>query len=289
MSLGRRLLAAALSAFAFASLSAQQPESELETLKPDNLSYRSPYSVEFSFPKDELIGDILHGRRGELKEESSVPYEHWSSQAVLEKYGAWGPPARHYQKPEREDGKSAEWKRERVIAVAMRFIGRPYRHHHIPDWTPPAGWPLGKLDREGAGIDCSNFSSFVYSMALGLKPDSDVKKLAEELRIPVGEKEGHIEAERIERPESYEAFLKELKTGDLLFVKSKGEIAHVVIWVGRIGSSPDGTPLVIDSTGGERKDCDGVFIPNGVHLRPFSAHSWYFRESSHALRLIRGD
>ncbi len=281
------LWSAALCLLAAFPLAAQ--DFDHEELRPDNFEYRSPYSVNFSFPKEELLFDILKGHRGELKEESSVPYEHWNSQAVRERYGAWGPPARHYRPPELAEGKPAEWRRERVIAVAMRFIGRPYRHHHIPDWTPPAGWPLGKLEREGCGIDCSNFTSFVYSMALGLKPDSDIKRQSEELRIPVGEREGHLEARRIERLESYEAFSKELKTADLLFIKSKGQVVHVVLWVGRIGASPDGPPLVLDSTGGNRKDSNGVFIPNGVHLRPFTEGSWYFKEASHALRLIHGE
>ncbi len=53
--------------------------------------------------------------------------------------------------------------------------------------------------------------------------------------------------------------------------------------------SPDGTPLVLDSTGTGHKDANGVAIPDGVHLRPFTADSWYFKSMSHALRYLQGE
>ena len=32
-------------------------------------------------------------------------------------------------------------RRQRVIAVALRYRGYGYQHHHIPDWDPPPEWP----------------------------------------------------------------------------------------------------------------------------------------------------
>lgn len=251
--------------------------------------YRSAYKVEFSFPKEELIGDLLSGERGNPKEESSLPCEKWNSKDVRDRYGSWGPPAKEYPQPAELEGKSVEWKRERAIATGLRFLNYPYQHHHIPDWNPPDDWlwkPVGE-GRNTKGLDCSNFSSFVYNQAFGIKPNSDVRRQAEMLKMPLAGRPGlYHEALRIERPASYEAFKSELKTGDLLFIESKGEITHVVLWVGGIGRSPEGAPLVLDSTDGSHKDAKGRLIPNGVNLRPFTESSWYFKGASHAIRIF---
>ncbi|HYF35602.1 MAG TPA: hypothetical protein VD994_09960 [Prosthecobacter sp.] len=63
----------------------------------------------------------------------------------------------------------------------------------------------------------------------------------------------------------------------------------MVLWVGKIGQSQDGTLLVLDSTGEGSRDKKGVTIPNGVQLRPFRERSWYAGSASHALRIIPGE
>jgi hypothetical protein len=244
--------------------------------------YRSPYEVKFTFPESELVGD-LQSTRGEWKEEASIPYAEWFSAETQKRFGSWGPAARPFAPPAGLEQKSAEWMRQRVIAAALRFRGYRYQHHHIPDWEPPAGWPVGKAGLTPAkGVDCSNFTAFVYNQALGIKPTGDVHDqaaLTEVAGAPVT---------RIERPAGYADFAQVLKTGDLLFICGKpgGEVTHVVLWVGAIGRSRDQVPLILDSTGGNRQDENGVTIPDGVELRPFSPASWYFRCASHALRLI---
>jgi len=63
-------------------------------------------------------------------------------------------------------------------------------------------------------------------------------------------------------------------------------ISHVVLWVGGIGHVPDKVPLILDSHGDSVKDSSGHVIPAGVHLRPFREKSWYFRNASHAIRVL---
>lgn len=279
-----------LAAFALLSYFSLAISQEADDSADTRGSYRSPYSVEFSFPRQELLEDILSGARGGPKDESSIPFQSWNSAHVRDRYGSWGPPAREYPASSSLDERGVEWKRERIIAVGLQFLGYPYQHHHIPDWEPPENWPWMRVGegRNTKGLDCSNFSSFVYNIAFGLKINSDVRRQAEQLKIPIGGREGAFhEARRIERPESYEAFKSELKTGDLLFIESKGEITHVVIWVGGIGRSQEGVPLVLDSTGGRHKDSRGAFIPNGVQLRPFTESSWYFKDMKYATRIFR--
>ena len=248
------------------------------------------YSVAFTHSERELIGDLIAGPRGERSRESSVAISSWNSERVRTRYGAWGPPARHYPATPEFDAKPVEWRRERLIATAMRFEGYGYQHHHIPDWEPPADWPWKPtaMGRNGKGVDCSNFTALAYNLAFGLSTTSDVDQQAERVRFT---REGNgpaVEARRIEIPTSYDELARTLKSGDLLFIKNRqGNISHVVLWVGSISRAVDGNPLVLDSHGEDVKDANGTPIPAGVHLQPFRRNSWYFRSASHALRVLR--
>lgn len=251
--------------------------------------YKTPYVIEYKFPVSELLHDIEHGARGSTEGESSVPHGEWYSKRVREKWGSWGPPAHHFAVPAGVGEKSAEWQRERVVAVAMRFQGYKYQHHHVPDWNPPAGWPWQevKSGHNSKGVDCSNFTAFVYNQGFGLKPTGAIKEQSQQLEIPLPDGRTH-HAEKIEKPATYAALVNKLKTGDLLYIRNRSEeISHVVIWVGSIGKSSDGAPLILDSHGDGVKDSRGATIPNGIHLRPFVENSWYYKSASHAHRIIR--
>lgn len=252
-------------------------------------AYVSPYTVKLSYPLTELLGDIEHGERGRVEGESSVSFSEWSSPHVRKHYGLWGPPARHYPAEPAAAKRPIVWQRERVIAVALRFLGYGYQHHHIPDWNPPSGWPRKEtqVGHNGKGVDCSNFTAFVYNLALGLKPSGNVKDQSAQLEIPGPGAEHVSRAVRIELPPSYAQRVKLLRTGDLLYIRNtKGEISHVVLWVGEIGQSPDNSPLLIDSHGEGVHDCRGNNIPCGIYLRPFLKKSWYCRSASHAIRIL---
>jgi len=253
--------------------------------------YQSPYTVEFSQRVEELIPDILHGDRAAPAHQSPVPLQEWYSPAVKQKYGAWGPPRAHLAEPQIAHGKSAAWKRERVIATGLRYVGYRYQHHHVPEWDPPADWPWKPVASgvRSKGVDCSNFTTTAYTLALGIKPSSDIHKQSAMTEAPL--KDGRmVQAHRIALPESHEAVSKTLRTADLVFIKNdSGQVSHVVLWVGSIGREPDAVPLILDSTGEGRKDSSGTIIPDGVQLRPCSAKSWYYRSASHALRLIPDD
>jgi hypothetical protein len=256
--------------------------------QPTVPKYESLYTVQFTYPVEDLLHDLRHTPRGDVREESSIPFHEWNSHRVKERYGHWGPPARHYPAPAGVAGRPVEWQRERIIALGLRYQGYGYQHHHIPDWQPPSDWPWDKtaVGHNGKGVDCSNFTAFVYNQGLGLKPSSAIKKQAEQREIP-GPEGQHHRAERIDLPGSYEGLVKTLKTGDLLFVRNRsGELAHVVLWVGPIGRGPDNRPLILDSHGDGVKDARGETIPAGIHLRPFRENSWYFKSASHAHRYL---
>ncbi len=247
-------------------------------------SYRSPYHLEFHHPTKALVGDLLEGPRGDPKYESETPHSEWYAERFLKSERPWGPRPRLYPPPPLAEGKSAEWKRERIIATASRYIGYDYQHHHLPDWSPPArgGTPGHK------GLDCSNFTAFAYNQALGIHINSDVKEQAEG-KVAKGAQHIGAKVTRIDRhdEESHPSWSARLKASDLVFVRNReGHISHVVLWLGPLGRSPDGTPLILDSHGEDVKDSAGVFVPRGIQIRPYRPGSWYDRSTSHALRLV---
>lgn len=254
----------------------------------ERAAYRSPYRVEFSWPREELIGDLERTERGDRRLEADVPPAEWYSHRVRERFGAWGPKAREYPAPRGVEGWTVEQKRERVIAVAMRFVGYAYQHHHVPDWDPPRGWPWKPTcaGRNGRGVDCSNFTGFVYNQGFGLRINTAVGHQAEE-RYAEGPGRERTPLHRVELPESYRERVAALRSGDLLYIRNRsGEISHVVLWVGPIGRSPDDVPLILDSHGEDVRDSEGKSIPCGIHLRPFRENSWYNHSASHALRVF---
>ncbi|CAN5882455.1 hypothetical protein BH11VER1_BH11VER1_05310 [soil metagenome] len=254
-------------------------------------AYQSPYRVKFSFSDQELIGDILTGPRGEWKEQSGVPFSDWYAESTKRRFKSWGPSSKHYAAPAAMADKTPQWQRERIIATALKFTGYAYQHHHIPDWAPPINWPQNPLLKEpvtpSKGIDCSNFTAFVYNLALGIKPTGDVQDQSVLTAMPGPGEKAITKLQRIAKPESYESLKATFKTGDLLFIKNRaGEVSHVVLWIGNIGISPDDVPLIIDSTSEGAKDSEGNIIPGGVQLRPVRSSSWYAKSLSHGLRVI---
>lgn len=252
--------------------------------------YQSPYRFKFRHPLADLEVGFREAPWNTPHDEAVVPAREWYDRHIERKYGAWGPPARQYPAAPGIEHRDAAWLQDRVILTASRWIGYAYQHHHIPDWDPPAHWPWHKVafGRNSRGVDCSNFSSFYYNYGLGIKLDTGIRQQAErrEVRGPGGR--GVLRLATIE-PMPYEQLIQELQPADLLYIKNnEGRIAHVIMWLGEVGMSPDNVPLIIDSTGSGHKDSSGVPIPIGVHIRPFPKNSWYAKDFAHAHRIIPG-
>lgn len=268
------------------------PSFLLPAQEVDRAAYTSPYKVKFSFDEQDLIGDLQKGSRGDWKDQAAVPYSVWYDRGQQPRWGYWGPPARHFNAPSGLASRSPDWSRERIIATGLKFVGYSYQHHHVPDWMPPEDWPRDPEQKgaPGKGVDCSNFTAFVYNLALGVKPTGDVKMQAEMTEAEGPGPGKKVPVRRIELPQDISDYERKLLPGDLLFIKnSRGSLSHVVLWVGKLSDSPDGQPLILDSTGTGAKDSRGNDIPDGVYLRPFTSRTWYFRQASHALRIIPGD
>jgi cell wall-associated NlpC family hydrolase len=136
--------------------------------------------------------------------QSDAPQAGWYSQS-----STWGPDATRYQQVQIPSGcDPVSWKRQRIIAVARKYIGLNYQHHHIPAWNP-AG--------VGTGLDCSNFTSWVYNYGLGIYFTSDVHDQADSSGAP-GRKLSPQEP---------------LQPGDLLYILKgdRSAVSHVAIYV----------------------------------------------------------
>ena len=255
--------------------------------------YVSPYALSFTSDSGLLNAGFDQRPWNDPAAEAAQPVRVWQAAHARTPAGtwppgaAWGPVASQYPAPAlpRTD---AGYLRERVIAVAARHIGLAYQHHHIPSWVPPAGWawrPVASGD-DAPGLDCSNFTSFVFNYALGIKLPTGIGRQGEALALNGPGGGGCLGAEPIAL-RHYAALETILAPADLIYIRNrKGAIGHVVMWLGATGRSPDGQPLVIDCSQTTHRDANGIFIPPGVRLRPFRHDGWYWRQASHAHRII---
>jgi cell wall-associated NlpC family hydrolase len=254
-------------------------------------TYQSPYSIHLAVPLAELTASDSQSPRNNAELESTTPYKEWYSDVTLKKFTAWGPRARTFPPLSNFNAASLDWKQQRLIAVATKYINLPYQHHHIPAWDPPKDWPWKAVPsgENSRGLDCSNFTSWVYNYGLGITFTSDVHRQADLTQVKSADGKGTIVFKQIPGDTEYGALVKMLRAGDLVFVRHKDEpnvVSHVVMWLGQYARSPDGTPLIIDCTAQDNQDCNGTAIPTGVQIRAFTPESWYYKRFHHASRIL---
>lgn len=151
---------------------------------------------------------------------------------------SWGPKPTHYSAPQIPSAcDPIQWQQQRIIAVAEKYIGLPYKHHHIPAFN----------DGSGVGLDCSNFTAWVYNYGLGIAINSGITKQA------------NTAGRQLSQGES-------LQPGDLLFIRTEDDsrISHVVIYV-------DSGHIIDDHA-------------SGVKIREFKG--WYKNHFAYARRVI---
>ena len=151
--------------------------------------YVSPYAVRFTLPQGVLTADFEQFPRNDVKMQSQQPpYPQWYDRTVYPTGQlTWGP-LQHtrYPAPVVPPGvNEQDWRRERVIATALKYIGYGYQHHHIPDWVPPPNWPWSPVasGANGRGLDCSNFTGWIYNYGLGILLPTGVKRQAQDTSV----------------------------------------------------------------------------------------------------------
>ncbi|MBX9704566.1 MAG: C40 family peptidase [Silvanigrellaceae bacterium] len=178
--------------------------------------------------------------------QTNTPKKSWGSK------GRWGPAARLYLKPTIPQGVDPiQWKRDRVIAVSLWFEGLKYQNNETLIDGKPA---RGHFPDRGNGLDCSNFTAWVYNYGLGIRFSEGVNDL-----IAMNSRAKN--AGRKLNPN------EPLQRGDLLLYK--GNINHVVIYVNE--------NLIIDST--RHKPGVGlrdIIIDQGGRYQMQNIHNYLF-------------
>jgi cell wall-associated NlpC family hydrolase len=202
---------------------------------------------------------------------------------------------------------TAYWQLQRLLAAASSLIGSPYQHLHLPQFNPadvPTGnfnWSqvstnptlqtsemllnntfnppvpnpyLAAYGKPTAGIDCTDFASYIYNLALGIQMYSGTPtQITFSLNgQPSGPVAGSVASANVIRPDgssitpkfiysenfgkgqynkpgSLDHIISQLKPGDLLYIGDENSVFHVVMWLGMMGTDSAGNtfPLVISS------------------------------------------
>lgn len=208
------------------------------------LARAEPGAQPYAFTCNQASLSADFASRDELPQ-TQVPPADWYQTDADGHYSnrGWGPRADTLPPPAVPDDAGCApttWMQERILTVAMRYINSPdnplglqYRHHHIPGWDPSnstfAGAPEENPDTDvpdgltawdaGRGLDCSNFTAWVYNYGLGIKFDGDVHHQFAGTAGPMGQ--------RIPQDGPFEP-------GDLIFLHPDGntnQASHVVIYI----------------------------------------------------------
>lgn len=198
------------------------------------------YDYPFTCNRDSLTADFAD--RDALPQTETPPADWYRQANGRYLNGGWGPgaaPLPPVAVPDNAGCDATTWKRERILAAALHYLNVPgnpqglqYRHHHIPGWDPTTSTAPADAEHAadidgqspetwgpGRGLDCSNFTAWVYNYGLGIKFGGDVGKQYAGTAGPMGHQIG---------PEG------PFEPGDLLFLHpnhSANHASHVVIFL----------------------------------------------------------
>lgn len=253
------------------------------------------------------------------------------------------------------------WQQQRILAAANDLLqaGTAYQHLHLPNFDPalvPDGnftwnavsngqdlqssqqildpsltevWANPYAATYGVpapGIDCTDFTAYVYSLALGIQMHSGtptqvqftqgtvpaphvlatatVLDTAGNLIQPEFKYGPNYGTMTVNGTGSLDALESWCQAGDLLYIGDQNGIFHVVMWLGEsftdasgkvvplVISSHDNTPAIFDTTAldgnGYPSDGDitGHLPPPGVHILPFDPSNWFYQRFQLAMRVI---
>jgi hypothetical protein len=177
--------------------------------------------------------------------------------------GTWGPHRRtDFYFPSIPSGiDPGDWARARVIAGALKWRYLPYQHHHIPAFDATTCTSMPAANQVGPGMDCSNFTAFVYQYTFNYSINSAIA--TQESDNATGRMLSGTEA---------------LLPGDLMFCMGSPSgpgITHVVIYVDpihRIDEHGTGCDIRLWGSGGwpydswkdSRRPLDMINLTTGI-------------------------
>lgn len=243
----------------------------------------------------------------------------WQTTAAA---GTWGPRAVSLPTVSVPAGcPTLNWQQQRVLAVINKYVNAElnYCHHHIPGWLPPDDSsqpnPKFRVSTPGSamtctanrtdaggnivwqGVDCSDFTSWVYNYAFGIPTGGAV--------MPTGIGQQACDpsvAPGVALNYNYTNITGviaagKLQPGDLLYIMGSNslQITHVITWIGQqVGAGFDQSRLAPDAASyvGKGQSLTGAWVIadshyNGPDYRPFLG--WYQASVSHVRRIIGAD
>lgn len=285
---------------AFASAEAQLPGQSAE-----QAGYVSPYQFAASVSDPSVTFDFQRNPRNldNFLNWSETPFRDWQNFRVIERlHSTWGPYYRPFPAPVDVERRPEEWLQRRIVAAAAQLRNTvPYGHHHMGQWCAPDGpeWRAAHYE-PGYGIDCSDFTHFIYNYALGIQLKTGIGTQANLTEAPLRLADGR-EIRVVGRrlldvqngyQKTYADLVSKLRPGDLLYIRGnpglENRITHVIMWLGPLAVDTNGKHpnLVTDSHGAVVHDSDGNLIPSGPEIRPFLENSYYYRSFDHIVRYV---
>ena len=257
--------------------------------------YVSPYHLDSLFTFTDLGSDFA---QRDLINPSTMDTTQWYNPEYQyyvdnRKEVTWGPWPSDFNS-EAGYPHNLRWQQQRILYVAKRYIGTYFQYHHLLQWNPPASWPWDTINKvslghNSAGIDASDFATWLYNYGLGyhLLPKIDSQYVQKTINgygeTPVL---GIID---VAKPASFDTLVTKLQIGDLIYCSQtpgSAQPVHVAIWIGKTKPS-DKYYLVIDAYDGIIKDMNNANVPQGVQIRPIDAGSYYFTCMLKARRIIQ--
>lgn len=204
------------------------------------------------------------------------------------------------------------WQQQRLMAAANSLLvaGTAYQHLHLPTFDPEsvtgptfpwskvssndesqtsqqlAGWTDGTVGnpykayygKPAPGIDCTDFSAYVYNLALGIQmhsgtstqitydttPSATIADAAGNAITPTFLMGPHYGEGGLNAPGSLDPIIAQLQPGDLLYMKVGSSISHVVIWLGEYGTLEDGSPSPVPLVISSHDNTPAIFDINGL-------------------------
>jgi cell wall-associated NlpC family hydrolase len=212
------------------------------------------------------------------------------------------------------------WQRQRLLYVAKQLIGTHYQHLHLPtfnpasvtngtfQWSPVSTNTVLQTSQDlingqagtaanpyastygspQPGIDCTDFSAYIYNVALGIQMHSGTPSQIQftsgsgpevgnnPIATIVGADGNQITPNFIKAATygtsakneagSLDGVIAQLQPGDLLYMKAGGGISHVVVWLGAYGTNADGSPSTVPLIISSHDNTPAIFDTQAIDL-----------------------
>ncbi len=215
-----------------------------------------------------------------------------------------------------------DWATARLMAAANQLIGTAYEHLHLPQFDPNQVVPAGSFKPIPAstnsnlqstqqllanpqisgsvsnpyyidpqplipGIDCTDFSAYIYSLALGYQMHSGTSS---QITFPssssgvggpadaiVLDSSGsrlnprffyspNYGSNKVNASGDLDTLIQSFQPGDLLYIGPPENIVHVVMWLGAYGTNADGSPSTVPLVISSHDNTPAIFTTQNINF-----------------------